>query len=98
MVYLGLIGRDETPPSHGLLSKTITGPEPGWTIGVTHTCLDRRIAFCGLDVDLVEHIDTFLGPAGDGEVTLTVARLPSVFFAFVSVRIYQPARSGVTNS
>ncbi len=69
---LGLIGRNDRPPTLSTPEATIAAPEPGWIVGATHAYLGHSLAFCGPDADLVEHVDAFLGPAGAGDAAPTV--------------------------
>lgn len=61
LVDLGLLNRVVRYTVPEPLTAAIAEPEPGWTVGAAHSYLDRTLAFCGPDPDLIERIDSLLG-------------------------------------
>lgn len=75
---LGLLGRNRPPEPIEPLVPSITAPDAGWTVGATHPLLDRSLAFCGPDPELIDAIDTLLAsPTGAAEPTIYFGAVPT---------------------
>ena len=66
LTELGLLGRDEAPDRPATLVPRVREPEPGWTVGAAHGLIDRYLAFCGPDAELIEAVDDLMGAPLEG--------------------------------